>query len=105
MLTGIVDKPPRDSFYYYTGFTLNAVRQGRYKLVLPGRTPPDEDKTLLFDVQTDPGEAHDVSAEHPELVQQLMRLVEQAREDLGDARTGTPGKNRRPHATTAPSAI
>ena len=98
LITANIDKPVRDSFYYYTGFTLNGVRQGRYKLVLPGRTPPDVDKTLLFDVVADPGETKDLSAEHPDVVERLTRLAEQAREDLGDARTGAPGKNRRPHA-------
>jgi arylsulfatase A-like enzyme len=98
LLTGATDKSPRDTFYYYGGFTLNAVRQGDYKLILPGRPPPDVDKTLLFDVRRDPGEKKDFAAEHPEIVQQLMKVVEQARDDLGDAGTNNPGKHRRPHA-------
>lgn len=89
-------KSPRDTFYYYGGLGLAAVRHGNWKLVLPGKPPPDEGKTLLFDVQADPGETKDLSREHPEVVEQLQKLVEQAREDLGDDRTDRPGKNRRP---------
>ena len=47
---------------------LAAVRKGDYKLILPGRPPPDVDKTLLFNVREDPGETKDLAADHPELV-------------------------------------
>jgi hypothetical protein len=40
--------------------------------------------TQLYDLETDIGEKHDVAAGHPDAVERLMKLVEQAREDLGD---------------------
>jgi arylsulfatase A-like enzyme len=96
LLTGATKESPHDRFYYYRGFDLYGVRQGVWKLVLPGKPPPDEEKTLLFDVQNDPGETKDLSAEHPEIVERLKALLEPMREDLGDDRAKAPGKNRRP---------
>jgi len=37
-----------------------------------------------------------VKDQNPEVVERLQKLVEEAREDLGDDLTGKPGKNRRP---------
>jgi hypothetical protein len=34
-------KSPHDRFYYYRDFNLCGVRQGVWKLVLPGKPPPD----------------------------------------------------------------
>jgi arylsulfatase A-like enzyme len=104
VLTGATDQSPHDAFYYYSGFQLTAVRQGDFKLLLPGQPPPDADQTLLFNVRTDPGETKNLAAEHPELVAQLQKVVQQARDDLGDARVKNPGKNRRaPGIAAAPS--
>ena len=89
----------RDTLYYYENLGLAAVRKGDFKLVLPGRPPPDVDKTLLFNVRTDPGETKDLAADHPERVAELQKLAEEARKDLGDARSGEPGQNRRPAGT------
>ncbi|MEA2710741.1 MAG: arylsulfatase [Phycisphaerales bacterium] len=89
-------KPLHDTFYYYENFGLAAVRKGDFKLVLPGRPPPDSEKTLLFNVRDDPGETKDLAADHPELIADLEKVAAEARKDLGDARTGAPGQNRRP---------
>lgn len=89
-------RSPREAFYYYCYTNLQAVRSGRWKLVLPrpehpawtgwsGRfvgqavTEPE-----LFDLEADVGETHNVAAAHPDVVDRLMALVEQARDDLGD---------------------
>lgn len=45
---------------------LAAVRQGRWKLVMEGDGPPQ-----LYDVDADPGERHDLAADHPSLVAAL----------------------------------
>ena len=94
--TGASQKPVRDTLYYYDNLGLAAVRKGDYKLVLPGRPPPDIDKTMLFNVREDPGETKDLAADHPQIIDQLEKVVAEARKDLGDARTGEPGQNRRP---------
>ena len=96
LLTSATNQSPHDRFYYYGGWNLMGVRQGVWKLVLPGKPPPDDNKTLLFNVQEDPGETKDLSAEHPEIVEKLKALLAPMREDLGDDRTRAPGKNRRP---------
>lgn len=105
---------PRDHFYYYFGQNnLEAVRQGRWKLVfqhryrsyedvlpgqngLPGEYTQKKTAQALYDLRRDPGERYDVSARHPDVVEMLSQLADQAREDLGDDLTGNPGKNRRP---------
>ena len=50
----------------------------------------------LYDMSRDPGERYDVQSQHPEVVEELMRIVDAAREDLGDDLRGMPGRNRRP---------
>ncbi len=101
---------PHAAFYcYYGGGQLQAVRDQRWKLVFPHRYPslggrpggkngrPADYETRrceleLYDLQNDPGEQHDVRADHPDEVDRLQRLAEIARADLGDSlqdRTGT----------------
>jgi arylsulfatase len=105
---------PRENFlYYYRENNLEAVRDQRFKLVLPhtGRSYdgflPGEDgipgkvtekaivKMALYDLRRDPGERYDVQLLYPEVVNELMKIVENAREDLGDNLTGWKGSNRR----------
>ncbi len=50
----------------------------------------------LYDLRRDPGERYDVKSQNTEVVEKIEKLVEIAREDLGDDLTGRPGKNRRP---------
>ncbi len=50
----------------------------------------------LYDLSTDLGEAHDVSAEHPDVVAQLTAVADRYREELGDSLTGQVGKRLRP---------
>jgi len=88
-------KSPHEAFYYYGYTYLQAVRSGRWKLVLPrpakppwtswyGRMIDAVEKTQLYDLEADIEEKHDVAAEHPDIVARLLKLVEKAREDLGD---------------------
>ncbi|MGH7200479.1 MAG: sulfatase-like hydrolase/transferase [Planctomycetaceae bacterium] len=94
-------KSPYEAFYYYHRDQLQAVRSGKWKLHLPLEGPAarfrgerEQGVPLLYDVQNDPGETHNLAAEQPDVVKQLMRHAEQAREDLGDG--DRPGKNQRP---------
>ncbi len=92
---------PHEAFYYYYMGQLQAVRSGKWKLYLPledkrtspfrgiGKTPP-----RLFDLKADLSETNNLVEERPDVVQRLMKHVEQAREDLGDV--GRPGKRQRP---------
>lgn len=93
---------PDKTYFYYLRVHLQAVRQGRWKLHLPrdkepvgaapfGRNqhiaPADRigfAQPFLVNLETDLGETTDVSAQHPEVVQRLLTLAEEMREDLGD---------------------
>jgi arylsulfatase A len=68
-------KPPRDTFHYFRGLKLEAVRSGPWKLHL--------EKGQLYDLSKDIGEAHDVSNDHPEVVSRLRKLANAMDSDLG----------------------
>ncbi|MDX9881536.1 MAG: sulfatase [Prolixibacteraceae bacterium] len=104
---------PRDHFYYYyQKNSLEAVRKGNWKLVFPhkhrsyqgvlpgndgfpGKYREAETGLTLYDLRRDPGECYDMKELYPEIVDELSKLADEAREDLGDDLTGNPGKNRR----------
>jgi arylsulfatase A-like enzyme len=115
LLRGDMSKEPRKTFYYYyRRNSLEAVRHGNFKLVFPhpGRTyegfspgkngqPGGANENFafeggLFDLRRDPGERYNVIKDYPEVAAQLMKLADEARDDMGDDLTNNPGKNRRP---------
>ena len=94
-------RSPHAAFYYYHGPQLEAVRSGPWKLALPvppafgGKGKAKAARPLrLWQVVDDPAEEVDRSAAEPEVVQRLLRLAEQAREELGDS--GRVGRGQRP---------
>ncbi|MHC4508165.1 MAG: sulfatase family protein [Planctomycetota bacterium] len=106
-------RSPHEAFFYYRGYALEAVRSGKWKLHLPhgyrtlagrkggtGGQPAKYEQgkigMTLFDLKSDIGEQHDVSAEHPDVVRRLLALANKMREDLGDSAKKMAGKNRRP---------
>jgi arylsulfatase A len=124
-----VSAPPTHEafFFYYDRNALQAVRMGRWKLVLPhrsrtldGRSGGSEGRETpyvmrdvpmaLYDLEKDPQESVDVAASHPEVVEEAMRHVARARADLGDSLAADEGSGRRapgrasdPDAPSAPS--
>jgi arylsulfatase A-like enzyme len=114
VLKGDFECEPRKSFYYYYNKnSLEAVRMGNWKLVLPhphrtyvGFLPRDDGKPgpagntvaglALYDLRRDPGEQYDVKDMYPEVVAKIETIVSEARLDLGDDLTGAEGSNRRP---------
>ncbi|HET6457130.1 MAG TPA: sulfatase-like hydrolase/transferase [Armatimonadota bacterium] len=90
-------KSPHDEFFYYWNKELQAVRSGRWKLVLPHheRQTNTEIPLSLYDLQADISETTDVLAKHPDVVKRLLKAAARMRQDVGDDITGTPGKNRR----------
>ena len=50
----------------------------------PGPTPIADVPMALYDLTHDPGTVYDVQKQYPEIVEEMLKYVEQAREDLGD---------------------
>jgi arylsulfatase len=46
-------------------------------------------------LRRDPGEQYDVSADHQDVVAELMKIADDARNDLGDDLKNMPGPGRR----------
>jgi arylsulfatase len=114
LMKGDINANPRKSFYYYyRKNSLEAVSNGDWKLVFPhpGRTyegfKPGKDglpggvnenfgfTSALYDLRRDPGERYNVAESYPEIIAELEKTAQEAREDLGDDITKNPGKNRR----------
>ncbi len=112
-------KTPWDLMYCYFARELRAVRDGRWKLVLPhkyralgGRpggtggkpVPYDYVKTglALYDLDNDVGETTDVKDQHPEVVARLGKAAERARAELGDSLTNRTGSEVRPRGVLEP---
>jgi len=88
---------PRESLFIYRANRLEAVRSGRWKLILPQDGAP----AALYDLDTDVAETNNLADSHPKIVQRLSEMAEKCREDLGDAITGRVGKNcRKPGKAT-----
>lgn len=84
---------PRETFFYYMMNNLEAVRHGRWKLHV--RKGKDE-MLELYDLEADPGEARNVAAAHPDVVEALQAKLAACRDDIGDDSRGIAGRNRRP---------
>jgi arylsulfatase A-like enzyme len=101
-------KTPHESFFYYVGNRLHAVRSGQWKLKVPTtlaeefagyaniENPNTPIPRALYDLENDPSEQKNVIADHPEVVARLQPMIEAAREDLGDSKRKMIGKNVRP---------
>ena len=89
-------KDPERVYYYYVYTHLQAVRQGPWKLVLPrpefpewtgfsGRFYGDGVGNIeLYNLEEDTGESHNLAGRYPAICDRMMKLVEKARDELGD---------------------
>ena len=97
VLMGQKDAKGHDVLYYYNGQVLEAVREHHWKLHLPRKKVNkvywakqplggihNLDKPMLFNLSSDLAEKNDVAAQHPEVVQRLLEIAEEARSELGD---------------------
>ena len=78
-------KTPHETFYYYRGLNLQAVRSGAWKLHLA--------KGDLYNLDSDIGESQDVAKDNPEVVARLRKLAVETDKDLGSSGIG-PGCRR-----------
>jgi len=100
LMTGRIGvRSPHQAFFYYNAWQLEAVRSGRWKLVLPhdfyavvkpgvdgnpGQHAWTHVNMALYDILNDVGETTDVAGQHLDVMEQMLELVAQARMDLGD---------------------
>lgn len=112
LMTDPEAETPHDVFYYYWDQHLQAIRSGKWKLHLPhsyrsltgtpgrdglpGGYSQQETGQALFDLESDIGETTDVKDQHPDVVEKLQKLAEQAREKLGDSAGDRRGSEVRP---------
>lgn len=106
----------REDFLYFYGDRLEAVRRGKWKLHLPraSRSYEGQPRGLdgapgpvvtvnlplaLYDLEADPGERHDVSAQHPDIVEALRELgtrgqarIEAGRRPIGRVEPASPAR-------------
>jgi arylsulfatase A-like enzyme len=75
VLAGDPANPPRDSFFYFRGLTLEAVRSGPWKLHLQSGA--------LHHLGHDSGESRNVAHEQPVVVERLRTLAGAMKTDLG----------------------
>ncbi len=104
--------PDRTLAFYYHNNQLQALRSGRWKLVLPhryrtlsgraggsGGRPVKYDHVMaqmsLYDLDTDIGETRDVLGDHPDVVDRLLAEATRFRRELGDSSIGADGHARR----------
>ena len=63
------DFPNRDLFFGYEPKLGTAMRRGDWKMIVK------EDKVQLYNLQADPQEANDLSAQHPEMVSSMRKAI------------------------------
>jgi arylsulfatase len=115
-------KNPHEAYFFYgvpfgqwTGAELESVRTSQWKLILPhtyrtlGGHKPGMDgwpgeyvkqpvlEPELYDMANDIEERRNVAARHRDIVQKLLAMAEQCREDLGDLQFNRKGAGVREH--------
>jgi predicted neuraminidase len=116
-------KCPHEAYFHYYGQNeLQAVRSGKWKLMLPHNCRMIEDRMpgmngkpagyrqvkldlMLFDLDSDVSELTNVAVQNPDVVKALQTLAEKARADMGDSLTKRTGAgNREPGRLPDPKA-
>jgi len=107
-------RPHEYLYYYVLNRRLNAVRDDRFKLVVPhkyssheGALPHDDGTPgrrvkrtavrALYDLRRDPGERYNVIEMYPEVARRLGAAIDSMRVRCGDSNTGVRGREVRPH--------
>ena len=85
---------PRNTMFYYRGRRLYAVRKGPFKahfITQPAYTPggPQEhDPPLLYNLEHDPSEKHNIADKHPDVIADILQEVARHKSEL------IPGEDR-----------
>jgi arylsulfatase A-like enzyme len=111
LLLGRSHDSPHETHYYFDANTLQAVRSGPWKLAIVPQSEcvvgqPQVKRRgefftpALYNLEADIGERTNVAAAHPEIVQQLQKLVGKVDADLGTNELGPgvrpPGRVSKP---------
>lgn len=76
-------KGTRDEVFYYRGYTLMAVRKGKWKIHLKtqagygpnARKVNEHDPPILYNLDVDPSEKYDVAKSHPKVIEELKIAI------------------------------
>jgi len=98
LLLGQTKESPHEARYYYSGYKLQAVRVGPWKLAIAPQNdglgkeetpvPASPDKPRLYNLDMEIGEQTDIAAEHPDVVARLKPLAVKMAAELGDGKPG-----------------
>lgn len=80
LLQGSEQKPPHEFLFWRRGVAA-AVRHGQWKLIRSETNP-----TLLFNLEQDLGETHDLADRHPEIVKRLTDALSKWEQQLAPPR-------------------
>jgi len=106
LLLGKSKESPREAHYYFLGQSLQAVRQGPWKLALMPQAEPHLGASPRPDTQIQPrlyhlgedlGETKNVAKDHPQVVETLTKLAAAMNADIG----GPNPPSRRPAGVVA----
>lgn len=94
LLLGKTTESPRGIHYYFSGYNLQAVRKGPWKLAIApqslkmGNDIPDDAKNKeprLYNLDKEINETTDVAKDHPEIVKELTALAQAKNAEIGGA--------------------
>lgn len=105
VLFGTAKESGREAHYYFSGYNLQAVRKGPWKLAVMPQNDTDaktvveasEDKPRLYNLADDVGETTNVADKHPKVVEELKGLLTKMTAEIG----GTKPTARRPAGVVA----
>jgi arylsulfatase A len=92
LLLGQTTRSPREAHYYFSGYSLQAVRQGPWKLAITGQPEATGQGPRLYNLDDEIGEQTNVAAQHLDIVQRLQDLAAKMNADIG----GKAAPGRRP---------
>lgn len=82
----------RDTMLYYYEGSLEAIRQGKYKLFIKRN---QKQIIELFDLDCDVAEQHNIASVYPDIVEELQSLANQWMHELGDSQNQLIGEHSR----------
>lgn len=98
LLLGKSSESPRDTWYYYQGTNLQAVRSGPWKLAITPqslgmgiRERPDDLRSAgerLYNLDEEIGEITNLADKHPDVVARLRKLADEMIADIGSGKAG-----------------